>query len=116
MSSPYDYKVLIDAPEPSTPCKCGGCDWRGKFSELADIEDCILNPGDPSPAGRCPLDKCQSLAYLATEKARIIENALIMLNALHTISRIDPPTSGDRAPSRYARHIALSTIKQITDG
>ncbi len=43
------------------PCACDACDWTGDAAELADIEDCALDPGDASPAGRCP--ECDSLAY-----------------------------------------------------
>lgn len=51
------YKDPIDIS-----CECGNCDWKGAADTLAPIEDCILTPGDPSPAGRCP--ECDSLAYV----------------------------------------------------
>lgn len=59
------YKAEIDV-DPDTPCACGddSC-WKGRARELREIEDCALDPGDPSPAGRCPL--CDSLAYVVQE-------------------------------------------------
>lgn len=63
MSTPYDYKVLIDEPAPETPCECSdGCQGPIPYSALSEIGDCSLTPGDPSPAGRCP--ECESLAYI----------------------------------------------------
>ncbi len=58
------YQVDIDDHDLSgQPCKCEACDWQGVADELADIGDCSLTPGDPSPAGRCPV--CDTLAYLS---------------------------------------------------
>lgn len=63
MSTPYDYKVLIDEPAAETPCECSdGCQGPIPYSALSEIGDCSLTPGDPSPAGRCP--ECESLAYI----------------------------------------------------
>lgn len=75
MSVPYSYKALIDEPPAETPCKCGGgCGWVGAFSALAEIGDCSLTPGDPSPAGRCP--ECESLAYVKeTPDGRLVAAA-----------------------------------------
>lgn len=67
MSAPFDYKVLIDKPADDTRCKCSACEWTGAFSALADIGDCSLTPGDPSPAGRCP--ECSTLAYIENKGA-----------------------------------------------
>ena len=63
MSAPWHYKVLIDAPSDDAPCHCDDCDWTGTFSALHSIEECTLTPGDPSPAGRCPV--CGVLAYVS---------------------------------------------------
>ena len=60
------YIAFIEGPDDETPCECEDCDWQGPFSALAGIGDCILTPGDPSPAGRCP--RCETLAYVV--KAR----------------------------------------------
>ena len=46
-----------------TVIKCDGCEWVGTFGDVAEIEDCGLTPGDPSPAGRCP--ECGELVYIA---------------------------------------------------
>lgn len=47
-------------------CECGdGCGWQGPFEDTLAIEDVILNPGHPSPAGRCP--ECEGIAYSLTE-------------------------------------------------
>jgi hypothetical protein len=43
-------------------CACSNCSWKGFLRQLVKIGDCVLTPGDPSPAGRCP--KCDSLAYV----------------------------------------------------
>lgn len=68
MSAPYDYKVLIEEPDPATPCECSGCGWTGTFAECAEIEDCSLTPGDPSPAGRCSNPNCNSLVYVVKRR------------------------------------------------
>ena len=70
------YTATVDAPSGATPCACGDCGWSGPFSALAaganasrfaDIGDCTLTPGDPSPAGRCPA--CGTLAYVTPRDA-----------------------------------------------
>lgn len=43
-------------------CECRQCDWTGTADQLDGIEDAVLTPGDPSPAGRCP--ECHALAYV----------------------------------------------------
>jgi hypothetical protein len=43
-------------------CVCDNCDWKGVASDLNEITDASLTPGDASPAGRCPL--CAALAYV----------------------------------------------------
>jgi len=67
----HSYKAGIEI-EPETPCQCGGCDWAGPQSELEDIGDALLTPGDPSPAGRCPIEDCQSLAYVVRPPRRFL--------------------------------------------
>lgn len=57
---PY-YKAYIEEPAPTLPIKCG-CGWEGMFKDVADIGDCCLTPGDPSPCGRCP--DCEDLVYV----------------------------------------------------
>ncbi len=52
----YTAEIDVDGP-----CACDMCDWSGDAADLADIEECALDPGDASPAGRCP--ECDSLAY-----------------------------------------------------
>lgn len=57
------FKAYIDEPDENATAGCGSCAWHGPASEVSDIDDCILTPGDPSPIGRCP--ECGSLAYIA---------------------------------------------------
>ena len=57
------YTAIIDYVDDEVACECDNCDWVGSFVELVDIHECVLTPGDPSPAGRCPL--CSALAYLS---------------------------------------------------
>lgn len=60
----YIYKATVefsgDPARINVSCN-GGCKWKGVASELDEIGDAILTPGDPSPAGRCPI--CGTLAY-----------------------------------------------------
>lgn len=56
------YRALIDDTDAEVFCACDDCSWKGQYSELHEIEECILTPGDPSPAGRCP--RCDTLAYV----------------------------------------------------
>jgi hypothetical protein len=57
------YRVCEIYVEDNAPCECGdGCGWKGPAEALLEIEECILNAGDPSPAGRCP--ECEALAYV----------------------------------------------------
>lgn len=58
------YVAEIEVVE-GTPCECD-CGWEGPAEELAEIGECALTPGDPSPAGRCP--KCDCLAYVQKEE------------------------------------------------
>lgn len=55
------YIAEVEEPRADTPCSCDGCHWRGPYSALAEVEQAVLSPGDPSPAGRCP--ECDTLAY-----------------------------------------------------
>lgn len=66
------YTATIEGVADDTPCQCDDCGTIGQFSELDLVEDAVLTPGHPSPAGRCPL--CGSLAYVIEpeeEKMRI---------------------------------------------
>ena len=56
----FVYTAEIDLGD-DVPCTCGSCAWSGPAEALAAIKDCALDPGDASPAGRCP--ECDSLAY-----------------------------------------------------
>lgn len=58
------YLAIIEDHLPgSTPV--GGCGCEGKWPRtlcaVAPIEEAVLTPGDPSPAGRCPC--CNGLVY-----------------------------------------------------
>jgi len=45
--------------------ECNDCAWNGRAEDALPIVSCVLTPGDPSPAGRCPM--CESLAYIVKE-------------------------------------------------
>lgn len=64
----YTYSATIEhvKDEKDIQCDCGACDWKGTADQLDDIEDAVLTPGDPSPAGRCP--ECHALAYVVVER------------------------------------------------
>lgn len=81
MTYQSSYTASIDDLPEATPCECGDCEWRGPFSALAEIGDCILTPGDGSPAGRCP--ECDTLAYINTPETRCKDAAPAMLAALN---------------------------------
>jgi len=56
------YRVAeVDAAD-NAACTCDNCGWTGTADATAEIEDCALTPGDPSPVGRCP--ECDWLAYV----------------------------------------------------
>ena len=55
------YKVEYVEAESFGPVVCDYCDWKGPLKKVAPIDTCVLNAGDPSPAGRCP--KCDVLVY-----------------------------------------------------
>lgn len=76
-----DYRVVDTWLDDDTPCVCGSCDWQGQAKDLADTEECILDPGDPSPAGRCPDPECGSLVYPSREQDR----RFIMAAEMHTL-------------------------------
>lgn len=82
---PYDYTVEIDhAHPPETPVGGCGCDGPNRtLAEVAEIGDCSLTPGDPSPAGRCP--DCDGLVYVDTPKARAMDAAPAMLAELEAL-------------------------------
>lgn len=56
------YKVAEMLVLADAPCLCSDCEWTGLARQLEPIEECALNAGDPSPAGRCP--ECDCLAYV----------------------------------------------------
>lgn len=54
--------VDLEAIDGATLCHCGSCDYnRVAACDLLTIGDCVLTPGDPVPAGRCPM--CDCLVY-----------------------------------------------------
>ena len=57
------YRAELDHLDDATPCKCGDCGATWPYDQLAQIGDCSLTPGDPSPAGRCTDPRCDSLTY-----------------------------------------------------
>lgn len=56
------YRAIVDHVDDSAPACCGDCGWIGVAVDTAEIGECALNPGDPSPVGRCP--ECDSIAYV----------------------------------------------------
>lgn len=61
----YTAEVQHVSDETKIVCACENCQWTGMASDLKPIDDCILTPGDASPAGRCP--ECETLAYVVNE-------------------------------------------------
>ena len=57
------YRAELDHLDDATPCKCGDCGATWRYDQLAQIGDCSLTPGDPSPAGRCADPRCASPTY-----------------------------------------------------
>ena len=93
MSRQYDYVVEISLPDDAAklPCKCGSCGWRGMASDVLEIEECNLTPGDPSPVGRCPsAEECGSLVYLDREQDRARDTAPELLDALKRVLELSP--------------------------
>jgi hypothetical protein len=68
------------------PCTCGSCAWRGPAEALAPIEKCALDPGDASPAGRCP--ECDSLAYPDRPQDHLLDAAPALRDALAEMSAL----------------------------
>lgn len=60
----YGASVEFAADPTIIRCHCSNCDWTGTADQLNEIGDAILTPGDPSPAGRCPDEECDALAYV----------------------------------------------------
>ncbi len=56
------YRATVDHVDDCQPSCCGNCGWVGVAADTAEIEECALTPGDPSPVGRCP--ECDSIAYV----------------------------------------------------
>lgn len=56
------YTAIMDDIDDTLAVTCDSCDWRGIVANVADIGDCMLTPGHPSPCGRCP--SCDALVYL----------------------------------------------------
>lgn len=83
MRGPDNYEVEIDHLDDDVPCRCGDCGHVCRYAEVSEIGDCSLTPGDPSPAGRCPL--CDTLAYpdrpldKARDNAQDLADKLILL-------------------------------------
>lgn len=88
------YKVEEVDIDPEAPCACGGgCGWTGKASQAADIGECALTAGDPSPVGRCPV--CDDLTYVdrtpgvtgVDAKSSLLRELAETLGALHQFAR-----------------------------
>lgn len=62
----YTANVEYISDKSKIICKCGSCEWTGVASILKPIDECVLTPGDPSPAGRCP--DCESLTYVLNDE------------------------------------------------
>lgn len=77
-------QISIEDADPSSPCACQSCDWRGPARHLSYACDYILTPGDPSPAGRCPA--CEATAYLDRPEDRAKDAAMELLAALRALT------------------------------
>jgi hypothetical protein len=108
------YTAIIQDIGDKTHCVCGsGCGWKGNFSKLEEIGDCILTPGDPSPAGRCP--RCDDVAYVAEAPPKSIE-ALALVHIWPGDLKIElcrkREDAKSIAKSIITSHFAGSTTKQ----
>ncbi len=83
MTSTYTAEIDIAA---DVPCTCGSCSWSGPAGALAAIEGCALDPGDASPAGRCP--DCDGLAYPIRSQDRLRDAAPALRDALAELSAL----------------------------
>jgi len=72
----------------------------GPGLDLVEIRDCVLTPGDPSPAGRCP--DCEALAYLDDSEAHPVEGAIEHVLDLSTAHM--PSGTPDWGKLRVAEH------------
>lgn len=104
-AAPYTAEPCV----PLAPARCGSCSWRGTSDELEDIEDCALDAGDPSPAGRCPDPDCGCIAYLDRPKDRAPEAMSKALKALlHQCEYLGAPTGH---PDMQAAREALAAYE-----
>jgi hypothetical protein len=58
--------ILFEEPNDAAPVACDSCSWTGHYRDVEYLEDGMLTPGDPVPAGRCP--ECAALVYLSNPK------------------------------------------------
>jgi hypothetical protein len=99
------YRAALDMPPDPTPCHCDDCDWRGAFADLNVIDDCMLTPGDPSPAGRCP--QCDTLAYIDQHDLEAL-----MKETLAVASSLQEMLEGFmRNPSEPERHEKAKALR-----
>lgn len=61
-SRPYLATIEFPGNPSNIKVHCSACDWWSTADFLEPVEDAVLTPGDPSPAGRCP--DCGHLAYV----------------------------------------------------
>lgn len=92
--------LYIERPGDNEPCECGGCVWKGTVGETTEVEDGVLNAGDPSPVGRCPDPDCGAFVYLTNDRNTREREA--MLHALQTVERqLARSGFGERADGLY---------------
>jgi hypothetical protein len=105
------YQAQIQGLDDDTQITCDNCDWSGKFSELGEIGDAILTPGDPSPAGRCGNEDCQCRVYV-DEQEDPAPKLLAALNAAWWfIENVNEDT-----PDRTERFFALRELVREAQG
>ncbi|MCM3583816.1 hypothetical protein M3795_25425 [Ralstonia pickettii] len=71
------YRAIVDHVEDRQPSCCGNCGWVGVAADTAEIDECSLTPGDPSPVGRCP--ECDSIAYVKMEPSPVFDDVAHVL-------------------------------------
>lgn len=105
--------IIIEEPSEELPATCDDCHWHGTAGELLEAEGAVLTPGDPSPAGRCPV--CETLAYLARPEDAERSAGPELAAALRALLKADEArhiTGEESAALLEARQLGYKALKQ----
>lgn len=94
-------------------CSCEDCDWKGPASDLNQIGDAVLTPGDASPAGRCP--ECDTLAYVdqisRDEVVKALKNMIgLAEEAIEARKASDDPEDHELLPVYEQQHADATAL------